>query len=106
MQEERRTEAGERLFDVLIFLATSARGCIDEPPLYGPFRLVDALSRLIDLYDHVPGLKKDAFLTDIKAEIEGKKLLVMSDPEEFKKFLDELIRKFTVELKRRSRQQP
>ncbi|MCS7131566.1 MAG: DUF6092 family protein, partial [Hadesarchaea archaeon] len=88
---EKRTEVDERLFDILIFLATSARGCIDEPPLYGPFRLVDALSRLIDLYDHVPGLKKDAFLIEIKAEIDGKKFLVMNDPEGFKKFLDELV---------------
>ncbi len=104
MQEEQRTEAEERLFDILVFLATSARGCIDEPPLYGPFRLVDALSRLIDVYGHVPGLKKDPFLTEIKAEIDGKKFLVMSDPEGFKRFLDELVRKFTVELKRRSGQ--
>lgn len=104
MQEEQRTEAEEHLFDILIFLVTSTRGCIDEPPLYGPFRLVDALSRLIDLYDRVPGLKKDAFLTEIKAEIDRKKFLVMSDPEGFKKFLDELVRKFTVELKRRSGQ--
>lgn len=105
MREE-RAEAEERLFDVLIFLATSARGCIDEPPLYGPFRLVDALSRLIDLCDHVPGLKKDAFLSEIKAEIDRKKFLVMSDPEGFKKFLDEIVRKFTVELKRRSGRRP
>jgi hypothetical protein len=106
MREERLREAEGHLFDILIFLATSARGCIDEPPLYGPFRLVEALSRLIDLYDHVPSFKKDAFLAEIKAEIDTKKFLVMSDPEGFKKFLDEMVRKFTVELKRRSAQPP
>lgn len=46
---KRKITGDEYLFEILIFLATSARGCVDEPPLYGPFRLIDALSKLIDL---------------------------------------------------------
>jgi len=32
-----------------VFLVVSARGCVEEPHLYGPLRLVDAASRLIDI---------------------------------------------------------
>ncbi|MGC8974654.1 MAG: DUF6092 family protein [Thermoprotei archaeon] len=36
-------------FKLLAFLITSARGRVDEPHLYGPLRLVDAASKLIDI---------------------------------------------------------
>lgn len=99
MKGERRGD--EYLFDVLVFLAASARGCVDEPSSYGSFRLVDALGKLLDLPKHVPCLKADPFLRRIKAEIDRKKFLVITDPEGFKKFLDELVREFARELKRR-----
>lgn len=38
-------------FKLLAFLITSARGCVDEPVLYGPLRLVDAAARLIDIME-------------------------------------------------------
>lgn len=35
------------VFELVAFLVTSARLCVDEPKLYGPLRLVDAASRLL-----------------------------------------------------------
>ncbi|MEO3994079.1 MAG: DUF6092 family protein [Desulfurococcaceae archaeon TW002] len=76
-------------FKLLAFLITSARGCIDEPHLYGPLRLVDAASKLINIMrlegKTIEGLEK------IQEMIEEKKHLVMHDEREFIKFLDELI---------------
>ena len=43
---------------------------------YGPFRLIDALSKLIDLPKYAPCLREDIFLDGIKAEID-EKFLVM-----------------------------
>jgi len=99
---ERKVTGDEYFFEILVFLATSARGCVDEPRLYGPFRLIDALSRLIDLPKYAPCLKEDAFLKRVKAEIDEKKFSVMFDPDEFKEFLDGIVRQFAKELKKRT----
>lgn len=102
MGDEKKVRGDEYLFEIAVFLATSARGCLDEPPSYGPFRLIDALSRLIDLPKYAPCLSDDPFLRNIKAEIDKKKFLVMFDPEGFKSFLDELVQQFARELKKRT----
>jgi hypothetical protein len=99
-----RNTGNEYLFELAIFLATSARNCIDEPPLYGPFRLLDALSRLADFPDHDESLDKDPFLKEIKAFVDDKKFLVTSDVEGFTRAADELVERFAKELKKRSTQ--
>jgi len=75
-------------FKLLSFLITSARGCVNEPVLYGPLRLVDAAARLIDI------MKKEGKVTpeieELQKLIEEKKDLVMYDEEGFINFLDEL----------------
>ncbi len=75
-------------FKLLAFLITSARGCVDEPPLYGPLRLIDAASRLIDI------MKKEGKINEqilrLQESIEEKMNLVMYDEEAFVEFLDEL----------------
>ena len=38
-------------FKLLSFLISSARGCVYEPQLYGPLRLVNAAVRLIDVME-------------------------------------------------------
>ncbi|WP_175059178.1 DUF6092 family protein [Thermococcus sp. 2319x1] len=84
-------------FKLLAFLITSARGCVDEPPLYGPLRLVDAAARLIEI------MKKEGKATpeimELQKLIEEKKGLVMYDEEEFIKFLDELSRELAILLR-------
>ena len=102
MKEEKGITGDDYLLELVAFLATSARGCIDEPPLYGPFRLIDALSRLVDLPKYATSLKDDGFLRKIKAEIEEKKYSVMFDTVEFQNMLDNIVLQVTKELKRRS----
>lgn len=99
-----KNSGNEYLFDLALFLVTSARNCIDEPPLYGPFRLLDALSRLTDLPKYTAGLDEDPFLKEAKAFADEKKFLVASDVEGFRQAADELVVRFAVELKRRSAQ--
>ncbi|MGQ9507556.1 MAG: DUF6092 family protein [Candidatus Bathycorpusculaceae bacterium] len=57
-----KSNGNDYLFEIAVFLATSARNCIDEPPLYGPFRLLDALNKIAKLPKHAPCLKEDPFL--------------------------------------------
>jgi len=100
--KKEKSDGDKCLFDLAVFLATSARGCVEEPHLYGPFRLIDALSRLIELPKYAACIKEDPFLTKMKRVIDEKKFLVVSDIEAFKVFLDSLVREFAKELKRRS----
>jgi len=96
-----KPSGNEYLFEIALFLTISARNCIDEPPLYGPFRLLDALSKLVDLPKYATGLDEDPFLREIKVVIDEKKFLVMYDAEGFKRALDEIVEKFAKELKKR-----
>ena len=45
--EQRMMLTEDDVFELLAFLITSASLCVDEPKLYGTFRLLDAASRLI-----------------------------------------------------------
>jgi hypothetical protein len=96
-----KNTGNEYLFELALFLATSARNCIDEPPLYGPFRLLDALSRLANFPKHAPCLGEDAFLNGVKIFVDEKKFLVTTDAEGFKQATDELVERFAKELKKR-----
>ena len=102
MKQDRRVTGDDFLLELVAFLATSARGCLDEPPSYGPFRLIDALSRLTDLPKYATCLKDDEFLRKIKADIDEKKFSVMTNTEEFRNMLDSVVRQVTKQLKARA----
>ena len=83
-------------FRLATFLVTAARDVVDEPAIYGPFRMVDAVDRLM------AGVFDDDFLTAMKAELELEKLKVMTDRDGFVAWLDDLAAKFAAEAKRRN----
>jgi hypothetical protein len=85
-------------FDLLSFLIVSARNCVEEPKLYGPFRLIDGASKLIEILEG-EGLA-DEFLLKLRKKIEDKKYSVMSSKDEFTEFLDDLTLDFADELKK------
>ena len=89
------------IFELALFLLTAARGCVTEPHMYGPLRLVDAVSRLTNLYSKTDLLKSDQFLIDARKKIDEKKFVVMASSEEFVKFMDDIIGQFADELKKR-----
>lgn len=92
-------EDGQRfVFELATFLLTAARGCVDEPPIYGPLRLVDGVSRLADIYDHVDCIESDSFLLRAKERIDERKFDVMASEERFVDFLDDLIEEFGDEI--------
>ena len=83
-------------FDHVLYLVASARDCLDEPLIYGPLRLVEGVSRLIE------ALPDDEFLQEQKRVIDGEKWQVMGDRDQFAAWLDELLRQFAAEAKRRN----
>jgi hypothetical protein len=86
-------------FRLATFLVTAARDVVDEPAIYGPFRMVDAVDRL------VAGVFEDDFLTELKPELEREKQKVMSDRDAFVAWLDDLAARFAAEAKRRNLQE-
>jgi hypothetical protein len=89
------------IFELSLYLLTAARGCVGEPYIYGPLRLVDGISRLASLYSTTDKLKPDEFLLKVKKEIDENEDLVMASEEEFIALMDKLIAEFTSELERR-----
>jgi hypothetical protein len=100
--EQRMTLTEDEVFELLAFLATSARLCVDEPKLYGTFRLLDAASRLIGFALESEQLEDKQSLQQLKDEIDEKKFMMTTDQEEYVKFLDDLTRKVARELKERA----
>ena len=79
-----------------LYLVASARDCLDEPLIYGPFRMIEGVSRMLE------GLQGDAFLAQMKVEIDRQKYNVMADRASFTRWLDNLLRDFAAEAKRRN----
>jgi nitroreductase len=95
------TTPEQYIFELAIFLLTAARGCVNEPRMYGPLRLVDAVSRLAKLYSKTDLLKSDDFVIRAQKKIDENKFQVMASEESFVKFIDDMIAEFTDELRKR-----
>jgi len=79
----------QAIFDLVGYMATSGRNLIDETPLYGPFRLVDAASRLIEILQQ-EGIASSR-LSTLREHIDAGKYSVMVDRQEFTHYLDTLV---------------
>jgi hypothetical protein len=86
---------------LLAYLTSSAEISLVEPELYGPFRLIDACSKLAGhVLQHNPG-ESQIFWNELKAEIDVKKLWLMSDRVNFREFIKQMPAKVAHELLRR-----
>jgi hypothetical protein len=85
------------IFELLCYMIVSARNLDQETKMYGPFRLVDAASRLIEILEE-SGIG-DEFLSQVRSMIEANKYKVMTDKEGFVAFLDDLALKMVGRLK-------
>lgn len=90
----------EELFDLCMYIATSAEGLKDEPKDYGPLRLLEVLERIalcaVKEYD-------SSFLREVAREINENKDLVMTDSERFYGALENLVIKFASEARQRNK---
>ena len=79
----------KEIFELICYMVVSARNLIHETRMYGPFRLIDACSRLIGILEEEGS--SNEFLDGVKAAIEANKYKVMTGEEGFVAFLDDLI---------------
>jgi nitroreductase len=91
------------LFEYALFLITAASGIPNEPRHYGAIRLLDAVSKMTELYSTTTAVKADPFLIEAKRKIDTKLDTAMISEEDFMKFIEELVNEFTHELMNRYR---
>jgi hypothetical protein len=84
-----------QMLELVCYMLTSACDLPNEPKSYGPFRLIDAASRLIDILSEnqcsSPELEK------IQEKIEAEKFKVIEDESQASSILNDLVL-YTVKL--------
>lgn len=87
--------------EFLAYLTASADISLHEPELYGPFRLIDAASRLAGyVLENEVEIGRREFWQAVKTEIDQKKVWLMWDRPGFREFLQEMPGKVALELSR------
>jgi len=99
---ERMVVSEEGLYEILAFLFSSAHLLVNEPHLYGTFRLIDGASRLIGFALDSGQLEDEEFLSRLKEEVDEKKFLVMTDEDTYFQLLEETTRAMAKEMKARA----
>jgi len=79
----------EEIFELVSYMAVSSRNLLEEPARYGPFRLVDAASRLIDILEEAE--MSSPRLAAVRDKIETGKYSAMGTEEEFEDFLESVV---------------
>lgn len=91
----------QEALELLAYLTASADISLFEPELYGPFRLIDAASRLAGyVLEHDPGDERRDFWQSTKTEIDEKKVWLMWDRPGFREFVAAMPGKVARELSR------
>ena len=80
----------EELFELLVYMATSAAGLRGEPKIYGPQRLIEASQRLAKIM--LQGEENEG-LEELVQIIENGKRKSMTDEEGFYQMLDAVTEK-------------
>jgi len=95
----KKNKLQDDLFLFIGYLLTSAHGLYGEPAGYGPFRLLDASGRLLEIMQRHD--LSDRFLDELEAAIEAERFGTSND-EQLEKALDDLCLRYARELKNRS----
>jgi len=92
----------EGLYEVLAFLFSSAHILVNEPHLYGTFRLIDGASRLMGFALESGQLEDEQFLRELKEDVDEKKFLLMTDEKTYFDLLERSTRAMAREMKKRA----
>ena len=99
---ERMVVSEEDLYEILAFLFSSAHLLVNEPHLYGTFRLVDGASRLMGFALESGQLEDAHFLRQLKDDVDEKKFLMMTDEKTYFDLLERATRAMAKEMKKRA----
>jgi hypothetical protein len=95
----------ENFYELLSFMVTSAYLSVEEPELYGSFRLIDGACRLIEFALQSGQLQDEQFVREFKEYADVRKHWMMSDEPGYLRFLEEATGRLAEELKRQAAEQ-
>lgn len=75
------------VLSILGYLVSSAELCLDDPPLYGSFRLLDAANRFLGILLDKEPVRGDTFFRELKEQLDVKKDWLMYDQEGYRDFV-------------------
>lgn len=84
-----REEFKEDVYDMLGLTVSAAKAIPFSPASYGPFRLIDQLSRWLTVFEKYN--LTDEFMIEVRDYIEENKSLHNKDEKEFYNFLNKLV---------------
>lgn len=93
--------AAGTLHELVLYLVSCARLSLDEPAVYGSFRLVEMVVRLIDAAGAL-GLAADEQLRAWRDEADREKIRIVDDPAHYRAWLDDLLARIAAEAMRRN----
>jgi Family of unknown function (DUF6092) len=96
-----QTSRENRLFELVAYLVSCSRLSLDEPPIYGSFRLIEAVGRLVDAAEAL-GIPVDREILDARDSIEANKLRMIDDHDGYRTWLDGLLADIAAEARRRN----
>jgi hypothetical protein len=99
------TDRENRLFELVAYLVSCSRLSLDEPPIYGSFRLIEAVGRLVDAADALD-IPVDPEIRSAREQIESNKLLMIDDHDRYRAWLDGLLADTAAEAARRNLDAP
>lgn len=105
MMVERMVISEENFYELLSFMVTSAHLSVEEPELYGSFRLIDGACRLIGFALESGQLGNEEFVREFKEYADSRKDRMMTDEPGYLRFLEEATGKLAAELKRQAARQ-
>jgi hypothetical protein len=105
MMAERMVISEEDFYELLSFMVTSAYLSVEEPELYGSFRLIDGACRLIEFALDSGQLRDEQFVKEFKEYADVRKHWMMTDESGYLQFLEEATGKLAEELRRQTMEQ-
>ena len=85
----------QQMLELVCYMLTSACNLVSDPKSYGPFRLIDAVSRLIDILSE--NQMSSPELGKVRERIETEKLKVIEEEDQASSVLNDLVL-YTVKL--------
>lgn len=99
------TAPEDRLFELVAYLVACARLTLDEPQIYGSFRLVEAVVRLVEAAQAI-GVAVDEEILAARDSIQREKMRMIEDHDGYRAWLDGLLAEVAREATRRNLAQP
>lgn len=95
------TQPQDRLFELVAYLVACARLTLDEPQIYGSFRLIEAVVRLVQAAEAI-GVEVDAEIIAARDSINQEKMRMIEDHDGYRAWLDGLLAEVAREATRRN----